>query len=252
MAAAVMPGILAAWPSVAGRRSSRRWTTSVDSPGRPRKANRSGMCCPSARAGTGDFGLLAPQVALVLHLGLEGAELLAGRSLPVAMGTPAAASRAAKCQGVAAPDVPAPARQIRGRSYGWPAPGGCPPAARAAPETPPSGVVHEPDLAPERREPQIGVVGPQVQAVLRARGEQAVRLEASPRHQVVDHHPEVALRPGNRPRAGLRAASAGVEPRQQPLASRLLVPGGAVDLPGQEQPGKPPAFPASGAARSAG
>ena len=49
------------------------------------------------------------------------------------------------------------------------------------------------ELQPRRRQALVGVVGAQAQPVLGARGEHAVGLGDAARHQVVDHHADVAL-----------------------------------------------------------
>ena len=51
----------------------------------------------------------------------------------------------------------------------------------------------QPALDAERRQPLVGVVAAQMQPELGARGEHAVGLGDAPRHQIVNHHAEIAL-----------------------------------------------------------
>mmetsp|Transcript_22036 Transcript_22036/g.56077 ORF Transcript_22036/g.56077 Transcript_22036/m.56077 type:complete len:288 (+) Transcript_22036:115-978(+) len=55
----------------------------------------------------------------------------------------------------------------------------------------PARIIHQPDLAPQRREPRVRVVRPQQQPVLGARGEHAVRLAQVLGHQVVHQGAQV-------------------------------------------------------------
>ena len=57
----------------------------------------------------------------------------------------------------------------------------------------PAGVVDQSRLAAERRQPAVGVVVPQQQAILGPAGEHAIRLVDAARHQVVDQHADVRL-----------------------------------------------------------
>ena len=60
-------------------------------------------------------------------------------------------------------------------------------------------------------------------------------------HEVVHQHAGIGLPARQHPvRHPARGALRGVEPGHQPLRRRFLVPRGAVDLPGQEQPGHRP------------
>ena len=86
------------------------------------------------------------------------------------------------------------------------------------------------------REPQIGIVLAQHQAVLGPTSEHAVRLGATAGHEVVDHDPEVGLvAPQNKFRLALDLQR-GVRPSDQPLPGGLLIAGGAIDLTRKIQP----------------
>ena len=52
---------------------------------------------------------------------------------------------------------------------------------------------HAAECDPERREPLIRVVGAQPQPVLRAGREHAVGLGDALRHEIIDHHAEIAV-----------------------------------------------------------
>ena len=124
-----------------------------------------------------------------------------------------------------------------------------PPAPRPCRRTPRRARADAAERLAERRQPLIGVVGPEPQAELGARREHAVGLADAPRHQIVDHHADIAVgarqtMTGSPP----PAASAALSRRASP-GRRLLVAGGAVDLAGQEQPGSA-SPPASASARA--
>ncbi len=88
-----------------------------------------------------------------------------------------------------------------------------------------------------RGQPLIGIVGAQGQPVLGARREHAVRLGDAARHQIVDHHAEIALGAIEHDLARRPRPRGGVETRHKSLRGSLFVAGRAVDLAGQEQPG---------------
>ena len=72
----------------------------------------------------------------------------------------------------------------------------------------------------QRRQPAVGVVGPQQQAVLRPAGEHAIRLVDAARDQVVDHHADVGLIAAAAPAAlAPRSASAAFAPAMSPWAA---------------------------------
>ncbi len=79
------------------------------------------------------------------------------------------------------------------------------------------------------------VVGPERQAVLRARREDAVRLGHPVRHEVVDHHADIGLRAVEADTGHVPAQAGGIQPGHQSLGRGFLVSGRPVDLPGQEQ-----------------
>ena len=94
----------------------------------------------------------------------------------------------------------------------------------------------------QRRQPKVGVVLPQEQAVFAAAGHHAVGLVRALDHQVVHHHADVAHVAGQDERLAPKQRASGVDARQNPLRGGLLVAGGAVDLPGEVQPRHAPAL----------
>ena len=89
------------------------------------------------------------------------------------------------------------------------------------------------------------IVGPERQAVLGPRGEHPVRLGDPAGDEIVDHHAEIAVGPPDRDTLQSAGQPRRVQPGQQPLRRRLLVARGAVDLPGEKEPGDAAASPAS-------
>jgi hypothetical protein len=78
---------------------------------------------------------------------------------------------------------------------------------------------------------------PQQQAIFRPAGKHAVRLVHAPGYQVVDENADVGLAAvEDQGRLALHPQR-GVDAGQEPLGGGLLVTRGAVDLPGEEQPG---------------
>src|SRR5690606_35326631 len=77
----------------------------------------------------------------------------------------------------------------------------------------------------------------QLQAVLGARGEHAVRLDGAVAGQVVDEDADVGLVAPRRPRRLAAGGAGGVEAGDQALRRRLLVARGAIDLAGEVQAG---------------
>ena len=129
---------------------------------------------------------------------------------------------------------PGPVGKVHGRC-------GQAPHVRFEPRPPPleplpPPVVHQSDAAAPPGQAQVGVVDPQHQPVFRPRREHAVRLQASPRRQIVRQNAQIRLVAPQHEgaRAGRRAR--GVDSRDDALPGRLLVAGRAVDLPGQEEP----------------
>ena len=86
------------------------------------------------------------------------------------------------------------------------------------------------------REARVGVVLAQVQAVFRARGEHAVRLQRAVRDEVVDQHADVRLVATRRPWRLAAHRARGIQARDEALRGGLLVAGRAVDLAREEQP----------------
>ena len=138
-----------------------------------------------------------PQVALVSHLCLESPKLLAGRCpgrikrqrLPSTRSA-AGARRDGRRACAAGTRSPESRTHVRcGQSAPVPRPGWRDRSWKTSQRC----VVHQPELSTVRGQPQVGVVGSQVQPVLCPGREQPVRLEAPLRHQVVDHDAQVAL-----------------------------------------------------------
>jgi hypothetical protein len=75
------------------------------------------------------------------------------------------------------------------------------------------------------------------QPVLGPRGEQAVGLRRSPRHEVVDENAEIRFIATQDERRGALHRQRRVDARHQPEPGRLLIPCGAVDLSREIQPG---------------
>ena len=86
----------------------------------------------------------------------------------------------------------------------------------------------------DRADQLIGVVGAQREPVLGPRREHAIGLGDALRHQIVDHHAEIALGPIEHDLPAPARARRGVEACDQALRRRFFVSRGAVDLPGQE------------------
>src|SRR3984893_9930147 len=87
------------------------------------------------------------------------------------------------------------------------------------------------------REPAVGIIFAQEQAVLRPRGKHPVWLAAdSARHQVVNHHSDVRLVTPQNQRWLVANLKRGVDSRHQALSASFLVAGSAIDLAGEEEP----------------
>ena len=99
----------------------------------------------------------------------------------------------------------------------------------------PSLVVDQAALATDRGEPLVRVVGPEHEPVLRSARQHAVRLAQVLGAEVVDERSEVAPLPGQHQLRAVERHGRGVGTREQPLRRGLLVPRGAVDLPGEEE-----------------
>src|SRR5687768_14151254 len=106
----------------------------------------------------------------------------------------------------------------------------------------PPGIVNKADLTPSRRQAQVRVVDAQKQTMLGARGKHAIRLQTSPCDEVVNQNPDVGLVAPQREGDGPSNTAGRVDARNQSLGRGFLVPGGAVDLPREEQAGDPVRF----------
>ena len=88
--------------------------------------------------------------------------------------------------------------------------------------------------------------------MLGARGEHAIRLEASLGDQVVDEDADVRLvAPQLERRLASARAMRRVDPGDESLRRGLFVAGRAVDLPGEKQSARPASSRAAASARSA-
>ena len=102
----------------------------------------------------------------------------------------------------------------------------------------PAIVVDQADLAADRRQALVGVVAAQMQPMLGAAGEHAVRLGRRLGDQVVDQHADVRLvAPQDEIGYAAGGVSGGVDAGDEALGGGLFVAAGAVDLPGEEQAG---------------
>ena len=132
---------------------------------------------------------------------------------------------------------PVPRRRRRGRATSLQQ------RARAAGEprdsvamTTPRSRPTQPISSPSRRQPLVGIVGAQRQAIFGARGEHAIGLADAPRDEIVDHHAEIGFGAIEEDRRAAPPARArGVEPGDQSLRRRLLIAGRAIDLAGEEK-----------------
>ena len=66
-------------------------------------------------------------------------------------------------------------------------------SASFASQPPPALLIDKPQPMGQRRQPAVGIVGPQQQPVFGPAGEHAVRLVDAARDQVVDHHADIRL-----------------------------------------------------------
>ena len=87
------------------------------------------------------------------------------------------------------------------------------------------------------KQPTQRVVLAQKQPVLRSRGEKPIRLVYPSTDQVVNENADEGGIPTKHHRLPLERTRCGVDPGDCTLASRLLIPGGAVHLARQEKPG---------------
>ncbi len=202
MAAGVTPGILPAWPSVAGcTRSSLSWI-SRESPGIPWKENPPGMWRSSAFFKRSNLALLLPDIACVLDFGLDrgqdavhgiGAQNASNRGATACRSEPPGASAMQRARDGRPP--PSPNRRI---PADWPE---SLPATRASRTfcvcfswyTVHRASIDQSGCRPAGRQALIGVVDPQVQPELGARSEHPVRLVRPFADQVVDQDAGVAV-----------------------------------------------------------
>ena len=91
------------------------------------------------------------------------------------------------------------------------------------------------DLIGQRREPKIGVIRAQQQAMFGARCEHAIRLVDLLGHQIVDQHPDVGLIAAQDKRILTTYLAGGIDASDQPLSGSLLIAGRSIDLTGQKQ-----------------
>src|SRR6185437_6152048 len=97
----------------------------------------------------------------------------------------------------------------------------------------PSGVIDEPQSAPMWSKTAICVVNPQMQTKLRSRSEHSVRFFGSLRDQIVDEDPGISFCPIDAETRSSLDPQCGVNSRHQPLAGRLFITAGAIDLAGE-------------------
>ncbi len=94
----------------------------------------------------------------------------------------------------------------------------------------------EPQRRPRRIEPLHGVVLPHRETELGARGEEPIRLVHATGDEIVDQHPDVRSLAAEDHRLEPQRMRRGIQSRDDPLPPRLLIPGGPVDLPREEEP----------------
>jgi hypothetical protein len=103
-------------------------------------------------------------------------------------------------------------------------------------KTVPAVIADKSDVAAPRCQSKIGVIDAQQEAMLGARGEHPVRLEAPLRDQVVDHDADVGFVAAENERRAAPGTLCGVDPGDDSLPRRLFVTGRAVNLTGEKQP----------------
>ena len=81
-----------------------------------------------------------------------------------------------------------------------------------------------------------GVVFAQLQAELRTAGEHAVRLGHAFGDEVVNEYAQISLIAARHPRPQTTHLQPGIDTGKQTLRRGFFVAGGAIDLPGKEQP----------------
>ncbi len=88
----------------------------------------------------------------------------------------------------------------------------------------------------KRRQTLISVIRPKREPEFGTRCEHAIGLADTARGEIIDHHPDIALRPAEMQRLAALRLQCRIETSDQPLRRRLFITRRAVDLPGQEQP----------------
>ena len=68
------------------------------------------------------------------------------------------------------------------------------------------------------------------------RRKHAIRFVDSPRHQIVDHHPDVGLVAAQHEWLSPLQLTRRIDPRQDALSRGLFITTGAIDLTGQKEP----------------
>ena len=88
---------------------------------------------------------------------------------------------------------------------------------------------------PLRRQALVGVVDPQAEPVLRARGEHPIGFADAARDEVVDEHADIGFGAVEGDAVGAGGEARRIQPGDKPLRRRFLVAGRAVDLAGEEE-----------------
>src|ERR1700722_12996033 len=104
-------------------------------------------------------------------------------------------------------------------------------------EISPGGVGNQADSAAVRGQAAVGVVDPEVEAKLGARGEHAIGFVGALGDQIIDENRGVGFGAIQNQRRVLLYLECGVDASHQSLAGSLFVAAGAVDLAGQEKVG---------------
>ena len=105
------------------------------------------------------------------------------------------------------------------------------------PHRPIALLAHQTDAPPDRAQTLVGVVLPVQQAVFAARGHHAVGFVGALGDQIVDQCADVAVAAAQHQRLLSAELQRRVHPRDEALYRRLLIAGGAVELPGPVEPG---------------
>src|ERR1043166_7243618 len=103
-------------------------------------------------------------------------------------------------------------------------------------ETLPIKISDKPEFPAVALEPVVRIVVTQRQTILSARGEDPVRFVNALLDQILDEHSDIRFLPPQPQRLTLLCIERRVNSRQQSLASRFFITGGAVDLTSMKQP----------------